>query len=127
MEVKKKVDPIVLTDKETEKKYTLDFCRESVVFAEKQGFNIGKIESGEVLSTLYDLWFYAFRMHHRFVQREQADSLLDKLLQGGGKKLSKAVLVRLCELYKQPYEALDYQDGDEDDGDEGNAQVAVEL
>lgn len=123
----KKVDPIILTDKETNKKYTLEFSRESVVFAEKQGFNASNLENGAVLSTLYDLWFYSFRMHHKYATHEVTDGLLDKLLAGGGKGIVASVFGRLSDLFLAPYLALQDDENDEDGGDEGNALVTVEL
>lgn len=109
------VKPIYVTDTETGAEYTLEFSRESVMFAERRGFDINDAAKFP-MTAIYDLWFYAFRMHHRNVSRDKADKLLDA---AGG--FSDEVMSRLGELYSVPFESLS-----EDNGDK-NPTVTIRL
>lgn len=95
-----KVKPVILTDSLTGEKYTLEFNRESVKFAEARGFAIMDIEKYPM--TLYDFFFYAFRMHHRNVARDKTDKLIDEGF-GGIAGLPEALIERLVELYAQTF------------------------
>lgn len=119
---KEKISPIILTDEETGKKYTLEFNRESVRFAESRGFNIDKLSAAPM--TMIPLLFWcAFRMHHRHLSREDADKILyDKL---GG--LPEGMLTRLGELYNLPFSSL-IADEDEAEGKKANPpKMTVEF
>jgi len=114
-EKKEKVKPILVTDNDTGMTYTLEFDRESVRFAESKNFDIKEIEKKPMLM-IPDLWFYAFRMHHKMVAREKTDKLLDAL---GG--IPQGLIIRLVELYTVPYSVLL---GDEQPK---NSKVVVEF
>lgn len=95
-----KVKPVILTDSLTGEEYTLDFNRDAVRFAESRGFAITDIERYPM--TMYDLFFYAFRMHHRNVSREKTDKLIDEGF-GGIAGIPSALIERLVELYAQTF------------------------
>ena len=70
-----KVKPIILHDNENNEDYTLEFSRESIRFAEARGFSIADVEKYP-MTKLPELFFYAFRMHHKNVSREKTDRIL---------------------------------------------------
>lgn len=113
-----RVQPIKITDKESDVTYTLDFCRDSVRFAEARGFKTDDVSDYPV-TKIPEFWFYAFRMHHKNVAKNQTDALLDKM---GG--MTPQIAARLIELYNQAATSNNIQD-DEDLAK--NAKVTVEL
>lgn len=110
------VKPIIVTDAESGMEYTLEFNRESVVFAERRGFIIDDVERFP-MSKIPELWFYAFRMHHKNVSREKTDKLLER---AGG--FTSDLLTRLGELYGVPFEAMS-----DDDKAENPPTVTIKL
>ena len=100
-EMNEKINPIVLTNNETGDVYTLEFNRESVRFAEARGFDIDDV-SKYPMSKLPELFYYAFRMHHKSVSRERADRILFDDLGG----MPEGMAERLGALYAAPFEAL---------------------
>lgn len=100
MEKAIKVNPIVLEDPESGEKYTLEFSRESVKFAEQRGFKISELTDFPHLN-IPALFYYAFRMHHPNIGRNQAEKMLEAL---GG--LLPEELGRLVDLYNQPSTSL---------------------
>lgn len=113
-----RVPSIKITDNDTGNVYELDFCRESVKFAEARGFKTDDVSDYPV-TKIPEFWFYAFRMHHKNMAKNQTDALLDKM---GG--LTPNVAARLIELYNQAATSNNIQD-DEDLAK--NAKVTVEL
>lgn len=111
----KDVKPIIVTDDETGMEYTLEFTRESVKFAEMRGFKYNDV-SDYPMTKIPELWFYAFRAHHKNVSRAKTDALLDGL---GG--IPDGLLERLGELYAAPFSALT------DGQTEENPTVKVKL
>lgn len=95
------VKPIVLTDTETNEVYTLEFTRETVKFAQRNGFNIDDIDTKPFLA-VPDLFYYAFRANHKFMTHEKTDKILYDDLGG----LPDGALERLAKLYYKPYESL---------------------
>jgi len=110
------IKPIIIHDTENNIDYTLEFNRESIKFAEARGFVIGDVDRFP-MTKMPELFFYAFRMHHKNVSREKTDRILFDDLGG----LSEEVATRLGELYGVPYEALD------NSGTVKNARMTVEL
>lgn len=96
----KNVKPIIVTDADTGMEYTLEFNRESVKFAEARGFKISDVADFP-MTKIPELWFYAFRMHHKAVSRGKTDALLDGM---GG--IPDGLMERLGELYAAPFSAL---------------------
>lgn len=111
----KNVKPIYLTDTETGMEYTLEFNRESVVFAERHGFEINDV-SRFPMTKVPELWYYAFRAHHKNLPREKTDKLLEW---AGG--FTEDLMVRLGELYAVPFESLTGGEAEE------NPRVTVKL
>lgn len=100
-EVNEEIRPIVLKDNDTGMEYTLEFNRDSVKFAEARGFSIDKV-SDQPMTFIPDLFYYAFRMHHKNISREKTDRILFEDLGG----VPDGMLERLGQLWAIPYEAL---------------------
>jgi len=100
-EVNEQVRPIILHDTETETDYTLEFDRDSVRFAEARGFDIDEVKKFP-MTKIPELFYYAFRMHHKNVSREKTDKILFDVLGGMPPGMSE----RLGALYAAPFEAL---------------------
>ena len=114
-----RIEPIRITDKDTGETYVLDFSRESVRFVEAQNFKID--ETFDFPNTnIPKLFFYAFRMHHKKMAKNQTDALLDKM---GG--LTGKIAERLVLLYQQATTSNNINQDDEDL--EKNSHVTVEL
>lgn len=111
----KEVKPIIL-HMEDGKEYTLEFNRESVRFAESRGFNIDDV-GRYPMTTIPNLWFFSFRMHHKNIARDKTDAILEEM---GG--LTDEILERLGELYAVPFETLLPSDDEPK-----NSKVTVEL
>ena len=112
------IKPIILKFDDG-REYTLEFNRESVKFAESRGFDINELTKFP-MTRLPELFYYAFRMHHRNVSRAETDRiLLDEL---GG--LPQGMFERLGELYGAPFQALSRE---ATDGDAKNLGVTVEM
>ena len=109
------VKPIIVTDDETGMEFTLEFTRESVKFAEARGFKINDV-ADYPMTKIPELWFYAFRAHHKNIARAKTDALLEGL---GG--IPDGLLERLGELYAAPFSALT------DGQTEANPRVTVKL
>ena len=109
------VKPIIVTDDDTGMEYTLEFTRESVRFAESRGFKINDV-ADYPMTKIPELWFYAFRAHHKNVARAKTDALLEGL---GG--IPDGLLARLGELYSVPFAALT------DGQTEENPRVKVQM
>lgn len=119
---KEKINPIVLTDEETGKRYTLEFNREAVRFAEGKGFSVDKLSDAPM--TMIPLLFWcAFRMHHKYINKEEAEKILfDKL---GG--MPEGMLTRLSQLYSVPFDTLMSGENEETEGKKGNPLMTVEF
>ena len=100
-EVNEQVKPIVIHDEDNGVDYTLEFNREAIRFAEARGFNINDVERYP-MTKLPELFYYAFRMHHRNVSREKTDRILFDDLGG----MPEGMAERLGALYGVPFEAL---------------------
>lgn len=116
-EINEKVKPIIIHDTENNIDYTLEFNRESVRFAEARGFDIDDVGKYP-LTKVPELFWYAFRMHHKSVSKEKADRILFDDLGG----LPEGAGERLVQLYGATIEALS------NDGSKSkNSKVTVEL
>ena len=117
--MEERISPITIHDNETGSVYTLDFCRESIRFAEERKFDIEDV--AKYPETMFPtFFFYAFRMHHKNLARSQTDALYKRL---GG--FSGAFLERLILLYNQAITANNVVENNEDLGKNGN--LAVEF
>lgn len=113
-----KVKPIIIMF-EDGREYTLEFSRKTVTFAEQRGFSIGDIGT-RPMTAIPELFWYAFRMHHPNVSKQEADDILFNQLRG----LSEEALERLGALYDAPFSTLV---DTEDAGEEKNAQAKMLL
>lgn len=112
------VKPIVITDDKTKESWTLEFNKEAVKFAEQRGFKYEEVTQYP-MTKIPELFFYAFRMHHKNIARNQTDKILDEL---GG--LPEGFLERLVELYLAPFESLNILDEGEE---RKNSHLTVEM
>ncbi len=117
-EINEQVKPIILHDTENMIDYTLEFNRESVKFAEARGFDIEDV-GRYPMTKLPELFYYAFRMHHKNVSREKTDRILFDDLGG----MPDGMAERLGSLYAAPFSALTNSDGNEGK----NRKVTVEF
>lgn len=113
-----RVNPLVITFKDTGDKYELDFCRESIRFAEQRGFILEDVDK-YLMTGVEDLFFYAFRKNHKSVSREKTDKLLLKM-----HGLTAKMLNRLILLYQQAITSNVIQT---EEDLEKNTEVAVEM
>ena len=96
-----KLKPMVITDPEAGKEYTLEFSRKSVMKAEQAGLDINQLESKSM--TMIPLLFWgAFLMHHPQMTREQTDKILFDGLGG----MSAEEMTYLGKLYAEPFNTL---------------------
>jgi hypothetical protein len=115
------VKPMVVIDDLTGERYTLDFTRESVMFAQNRGFKVGEVREFPTIN-IKKLWYYAFRANHKSLAENQTDKLFDKLFPDG---MFPTHINRLVELYEQAaYDKLVLL---EEDSDGKNPNVTVEL
>lgn len=121
MELTERVNPIKITDKETNRTYILDFSRDTVRFAEDRGFTWDEV--GNKPATMVPLiWFAAFRRYEPKMSLDKATKLLEDL---GGMK--PKWIIRLRELYDQALASLIAKDEDEGEEDGKNGNLTVEL
>jgi hypothetical protein len=96
-----RVKPMVITDPEGGREYTLEFSRKTVVKAEQAGLDINQLESKSM--TMIPLMFWgAFLMHHPHMTREQTDKILFEGLGG----LSGEEMAYIGKLYAAPFQTL---------------------
>ena len=101
VEIKERVNPIVLYFDDRNETYTLEFDRDAIRFAEGRGFDIEDVGK-HPMTKLPELFWYAFRMHHKAVSREKADRILFDDLGG----MPDGMAERLGALYADPHKAL---------------------
>lgn len=116
-----RIKPVVLHDTESGNDFTLEFNRDTVRWAEARGFNINTI-GDTPMTSIPNLFFYAFRMHHKNVSRDYTDKIIFEDWGGIG-GIPDGLLERLGRLYAATFESLKT----DEDGDVKNARVTVEL
>jgi len=94
------VKPIILKFDDG-REYTLEFTRESAIYAEEHGFDFNDM-SAHMLKSVPQLFHFAFRANHPQLSKEQTDKILLEDLGG----LSEEFSARLTELYLYPYTCL---------------------
>ena len=96
-----KLKPMVITDPEDGREYTLEYSRRAVAKAEQAGLEINNLEAKSM--TMIPLLFWgAFLMHHPHMTREQTDRILFDGLDG----LSGKELEYLGKLFAEAYQTL---------------------
>ena len=102
-----------------EKKYTLEFNRNSAKAAERKGLTLQDVLNMSTPATTLPLLFWAaFKMHHPEVTQEQADKMLNEDFGG----LSTEEVQRLISLFVVSYETLLR---DESAGERKNVKVSL--
>ena len=97
----KRIQPMVITDPEESREYTLEYSRKTVSRVEQMGLDINQIESKSM--TMIPLLFWgAFLMHHPHMTKEQTDKILFDSL--GGLKAEE--MEYLGKLYAEPFQTL---------------------
>ena len=106
-EKRERLNPMVITDPDGSREYTLEFSRKTVSKVEQAGLDINKIDSQSM--TMIPLLFWgAFLMHHPHMTREQTDKILFDGLGG----LNEMEMEHLGKLYAAPFQALVSTDGE---------------
>ena len=96
-----RLNPMVITDPDTGKEYTLEYNRKSVSKVEQAGLDVNRLESASM--TMLPLLFWgAFLMHHPHMTKEQTDTILFDGMHG----LSEDELAYLGKLYAVPFQTL---------------------
>lgn len=102
-----RVKPMVISDPEEGREYTLEYNRKSVVKAESAGLDVNQLESKSM--TMIPLLFWgAFLMHHPHMTKEQTDKILFDGLGG----LSEEEMAQLGKLYAAPFQSLVASEGE---------------
>lgn len=96
-----RLKPMVITDPDEGREYTLEFSRKTVAKTEQAGLDINKIESASM--TMIPILFWgAFLMHHPHMTREQTDKILFEGLSG----LTEQEMTHLGKLFAEPFQTL---------------------
>ena len=96
-----RLKPMVITDPEEGREYTLEFSRKTVVKAEQAGLDVNALESKSM--TMIPIMFWgAFLMHHPHMTKEQTDKILFDGLGG----LNENEMAYLGKLYAAPFQTL---------------------
>ena len=96
-----RLKPMVITDPDEGREYTLEFSRKSVAKTEQAGLDVNRLESASM--TMIPILFWgAFLMHHPHMTREQTDKILFDGLGG----LSEEEMAYLGKLYAEPFQTL---------------------
>ena len=95
------VNPIIITNEETNEEFTLEFNRDSVKYAEEHGFTREDVGT-KLMTRVPQLFYFAFRMHHPRMTQAQTDKILFDDLGG----MSETLANRLIDLFQAPYETL---------------------
>ena len=101
------------------REFVLEFNRRTVQMAEKAGVSLEDIDK-RIMSAIPELFYYAFKMHHAWIKRDETD----RILFDGFKGLTEDELKRLVELYTAPYETLL---NSSESGEEKNARTVTIL
>ena len=95
------VKPMVITDPDEGREYTLEYNRRTVAKTERAGLDINRIDVSPM--TMIPLLFWgAFLMHHPYMTREQTDAILFDGLHG----LGNEEVAHLGKLYAEPFKTL---------------------
>lgn len=101
MSKSERLKPMVITDPEEGREYTLEYSRKTVAKTEQAGLDVNRLESQSM--TMIPLLFWgAFLMHHPYMTREQTDKILFDGLGG----LNEDEMAYLGKLYAAPFQTL---------------------
>ena len=102
MATTERVKPIIIHDAENNEEYTLEFNRETILFAEGRKFDIDDVGRFP-MTKIPELFWYAFRMHHKSMSKQQTDQIFFEKL--GFEGVPDGFATRLGELYNAPFTA----------------------
>lgn len=120
-----KLSPMIITDEEENREYTLEYSRRTVSKVERAGFNINEIES-KPMTMVYLMFWGAFLMHHPHMSQEQTDKILDTKFGGitGLAEITNEDGVSMIDYLGKLYAATFKTLGD-DEGNEKNPRKMV--
>lgn len=90
---------IHLTDPVTGLGYTLEFDRDSVVYAESIGFSIAKVRDA-VATDMITLFRAAFHKHHPAIGKDDAYAIWDRI------PSKQELFELLMDMFQEPFNAL---------------------
>jgi len=96
-----KLNPMIITDPDNGKEYSLEFNRKSVSKTEQAGLDVNKMDS-QSMTMIPILFWGAFQMHHPHMTKDQTD----KILFDGMGGLSEEEMAYLGKLYAEPFQTL---------------------
>ena len=97
----KRLNPMIITDPEEGREYTLEFSRKTVSKTEQAGLDINSLDS-KSMTMIPILFWGAFLMHHPHMTKEQTDRILFDGLGG----LSEDEMGQLGKLFAAPFQTL---------------------
>ena len=101
-----RVNPMIITDPDEGREYTLEFSRKTVSKTAQAGLDVNQLESKGM--TMIPIMFWgAFLMHHPYMTREQTDKILFDGLGG----MSAEEMAHLGKLYAEPFQTLVVNEG----------------
>ena len=72
---RERLKPMVITDPDEGREYTLEYSRKTVSKAEQAGLDVNQLETKSM--TMIPLMFWgAFLMHHPYMTKDQTDKIL---------------------------------------------------
>ena len=96
-----RLKPMVISDPDEGREYTLEYSRKTVSKAEQAGLDVRQLEAKSM--TMIPLLFWgAFLMHHPHMTKEQTDKILFDGLGG----LNENEMEYLGKLYAAPFQTL---------------------
>ena len=101
-----RVNPMIITDPDEGREYTLEFSRKTVSKTEQAGLDVNQLES-KGMTMIPILFWGAFLMHHPYMTREQTDKILFDGLGG----MSAEEMAHLGKLYAEPFQTLVANEG----------------
>lgn len=96
-----KLNPMIITDPDNGREYTLEFTRRSVSKAEAAGLDVNKLDSAS-MTMIPKLFWAAFLAHHPQMTQDQTDKILFEGLGG----LNEEEMSYLGKLYAAPFNSL---------------------
>ncbi len=103
-----RLSPMVITDPDNGREYTLEFSRKTVAKTEDAGLDVNRLDAASM--TMIPLMFWgAFLMHHPHMNKEQTDKILFDGLGG----LKPEELEHLGKLYAAPFQTLIVKEDEE--------------
>lgn len=107
-----RVLPVNIKDQNTgETKYILEFSRNTVKRAERNGFKLSDVLDFPMHKTV-ELFYWALQMHQNGMSMDKAEVLFDEI---GGMN-QEGLIKRLFELYNEPFRALQDEENAEKNG-----------